>query len=247
MPQLLKRKLMARDLDTARAKTKPVPTPVARKTLADQVYAQLCEALRAGQFRPGQAITLRAVADALDISHMPVRAALERLEAEGAVVAPMKGRSLVIPQMSVFQLRELRDIRVELEGLAAERAAAIISDAELMVVERYCDLMQVAATAGNLKAYIRENWAFHTAVYRASKMDRLLAIIEGLWLRIGPYVGMMMPDRTAMVASMPNHHDVLDALRRHDGPAARAGIVADIHDSAETLGRILSDGGAAGS
>jgi DNA-binding GntR family transcriptional regulator len=241
MASLLKRKLNPRVLGPVRPNPKiPNPEPVA-KTLADQVYAQLREALMAGQFRPGQALTLRSVAEALDISHMPVRAALLRLEAEGAIAAPTNGRTLIIPQMRVSELLELRDIRAELEGLAAERAAAIISDAEILVADQHCHLMQTAAEAGNLEAYIRENWAFHTAVYRASRMKQLLGVIERLWLRIGPHVGMMMPDRTAMTASMPNHHKVVEALRRHDGFAARAGIADDIHESAENLSKVLPD------
>lgn len=239
MASLLKRKLNPRVLGPVRPDPKiPSPEPVA-KTLADQVYAQLRDALIGGQFRPGQAITLRSVAEALDISHMPVRAALLRLEAEGAIATPTNGRTLIIPQMTISELRELRDIRAELEGLAAERAAAIISNAEIDVAEQHCHLMQTAAATGNLEAYIRENWAFHTAVYRASRMKQLLAMIETLWLRIGPHVERMMPDQAAMAASMPNHHKVVEALRRHDGLAARAGIAADIHESAETLSKIL--------
>jgi len=239
MATVLKRKLHARDLGPLRTHLKPAIVAPVSKTLADQVYSQMREALMAGQFHPGQAITLRSIAEALDISHMPVRAALQRLEAEGAVVAPANGRTLIIPLMRVSELGELRDIRAELEGLAAERAATMISSAQLLAVERTCHSMQAAAAAGNLKAYIRENWAFHTAVYRASGMNQLLEIVERLWLRIGPYVGMMMPDRASMTASMPNHRNVLDALRRHDGPAARAGIAADIHESAETLRKAL--------
>ncbi|HEY1836681.1 MAG TPA: GntR family transcriptional regulator [Rhizomicrobium sp.] len=240
MPVTLKRRLSSGDFEPP---DRPAPLtvlePVARETLGDQIYGQLREALMAGQFRPGQAITLRSVAEALGVSHMPVRAALQRLEAAGAMVAPANGRTLVIPEMRLAEMCELRDIRVELEGLAAERAAALITNTELLVVEEHCHLMQAAAATGNLDNYIRENWAFHTAVYRASKMKQLLAIVEGLWLRIGPYICLMMPDRAALAASMPNHHRVLEALRARDGAAARAGIAADINDSAQALERIL--------
>src|SRR6202012_3955784 len=98
MASVLKRKLNAQVLGPVRLNPKTSAPEPAAKTLADQVYAQLREALMAGQFRPGQAITLRSVAEALDISHMPVRAALLRLEAEGAIAAPTNGRTLIIPQ-----------------------------------------------------------------------------------------------------------------------------------------------------
>ncbi|HEX4195857.1 MAG TPA: GntR family transcriptional regulator [Caulobacteraceae bacterium] len=213
--------------------------PVARLTLLDQVHAQLRQAIMSGRFRPGQALTLRSVAEALGVSHMPVRGALHRLEAEGALGAPTGRGTLLVPELRVSDLEEIRDIRVELEGLAAARAAAIITPEELAAVAAQVQLMQKAAVAGDLEAYILENWAFHTAVYRASHLSKLLGLIEGLWLRIGPYVGLMMPDREAMIASMPNHHDVYAALERGDAPAARQSIAADIVESAESLARVL--------
>lgn len=213
--------------------------PVGRETLQDQVYVQLRQALMAGRFRPGQPLTLRSVAEALGVSHMPVRGALQRLEAEGAIGSPANRRTLTIPEMRIGELEELRDIRVELEGLAAERAATRVTKAGLRSIEQQLALMQAAADAGDVEAYIRENWAFHTAVYKSSEMDRLLAMVETLWLRIGPYVRLMMPDQATMVESMPNHHAIFKALRLHDGVAARRAIAADITDSAHHLRTVL--------
>lgn len=240
MPDVLKRRLPDLTFDES-VDSGPLPllAPVERETLQNQVYLQLREALMAGRFRPGQSLTLRSVAEALGVSHMPVRGALQRLEAEGALGTPAHRRTLTIPELRAGELDELRDIRCELEGLAAERAAMRVGEDELIQIERQVHLMQAAALAGDIEGYIRENWAFHTAVYKASHMERLLSLIETLWLRIGPYVRLMMPDRAAMLESMPNHHDVFKALRQRDAKAARAAIAADIRDSADHLRSIL--------
>lgn len=216
-----------------------VLAPIGRETLVDQVYAELRRALMAGLFRPGQSLTLRSVSEALGVSHMPVRGALHRLEAEGALGSPGARRGLVVPELRLSEFEELRDVRVELEGLAAERAAASITAAELQDVRATAEVMGKAARAADLEGYIRENWAFHTAVYKASHMPQLLAIIEALWLRIGPHVRLMMPDKAAMLASIPNHLDVVTALERRDGERARASIAADIRESAEQLRAVL--------
>jgi DNA-binding GntR family transcriptional regulator len=239
MTEVLKRRRPELSFDEGGSSVLPMLAPVERETLSDQVYVQLRQALMAGRFRPGQSLTLRSVADALGVSHMPVRGALQRLEAEGAIGSPATRRTLTIPELRIGELEELRDIRVELEGLAAERAADRVSAQELIVIEKQGHLMQAAAVAGDVEGYIRENWAFHTAVYKASHMERLLALVETLWLRIGPYVRLMMPDRDAMVASMPNHHDIFRALREHDAKAARRSIAADIVESAAHLRTVL--------
>ena len=83
----------------------PSLPPVARYTLQEQAYLRLREALMSGHFVPGQAITLRAAAEALGTSPMPVRDALRRLEIEHALV-PRSNRILGVPEMTYASLTE---------------------------------------------------------------------------------------------------------------------------------------------
>lgn len=218
----------------------PTFDPLDRATLQSQIYQQLRKAVMGGVFRPGTVITIRAAADALGTSPMPVRAALQRLEAEGALVARGSKRTLEIPELTVEEYNELRDIRIVLEGLAAERAVANIEAEELSAIEANYQAMQAASEAGDLEGYVRSNWAFHLSIYTASHMETLVALIEGLWLRIGPYVPFMMPDRESMVASMPDHLHMLEAIRRRDGRAASQAIADDIGHSAVNLVKVLN-------
>ena len=218
----------------------PVFDPLDRVTLQGQAYQQLRKAVMSGVFKPGTTITIRAAAAALGTSPMPVRAALQRLEAEGALVARGSKRTLEIPALTAAEYEELRDVRIVLEGLAAERAVANITASELEQVESNCAAMQTAAEAGDLEAYVRGNWAFHLSVYRASRMEALVNLIEGLWLRVGPYVSFMMPDQASLAASLPDHWHVLEALKRKDGLAARQAIADDITHSAVALLKVLA-------
>ena len=53
----------------------PALKAIEQETMADKVYRQLREALMSGRFAPGQALSLRSVAEAVGSSTMPVRAA----------------------------------------------------------------------------------------------------------------------------------------------------------------------------
>lgn len=205
------------------------------ETLQRRVYDELRRLLMQGEIEPGRKLTIRGAAQALGVSMMPVRAALQRLESEGALVGYGGKRVMGIPDLSADAYREIRDIRVEVEGLAAERAAATVTDEEIAESEAHCARMQAAAEAGDRAGYVAANWDFHLSVYRASRMPTLVAIIEGLWLRVGPYVATMMPDRATLVRSMPAHWRIVEALKKRDGRAARAGIAADIGRSGATL------------
>lgn len=220
-------------------------SPIGRETLQGQAYDKLREALMSGRFTPGQNITLRATAAALGTSPMPVRDALRRLETERALVA-RSNRTLGVPEMTHGSLVELCDVRMALEGLAAEKAAAAITRAELAAVDALYQSMVEAAEAGDLIAYTRVNWAFHAEIYRASRSDLLVSLIEPIWMRVGPYVHRMMPDRESLIVSLPNHKRARDALRRHDSRLAREAIMNDIRESAEGLATALGAAEAAG-
>jgi DNA-binding GntR family transcriptional regulator len=216
----------------------PILSPVARDTLQEQAYLRLREALMSGHFVPGQAITLRAAAEALGTSPMPVRDALRRLEIEHALV-PRSNRTLGVPEMSYVSLTELREVRMALEGLAAEKAALLITSDEIAAVESHYQALAAGAAAGSPADYMRANWLFHTAIYRASRSHLLVSLIEPTWMRIGPYVRLMLPDRRALTDSLANHLRALQALRQRDGVGAREAIRRDIFESAEGLAGML--------
>jgi DNA-binding GntR family transcriptional regulator len=216
----------------------PGLSPVARDTLQEQIYTKLRHALMSGHFIPGQSITLRATAEALGTSPMPVRDALRRLEIEHALVA-RSNRTLGVPEMTYASLTELREVRMALEGLAAEKAAALISPEEIAVVEGHYQAMAAAASAGSPADYMRANWSFHAAIYRASRSQLLVSLIEPTWMRIGPYVRLMLPDRKSLLDSLGNHLRALQSLQHRDGEGARQAIQRDIFESAEGLAGML--------
>lgn len=210
-------------------------TPIDRTTLQNQVYEQLRDAVMGGLFQPGTPITIRAVASALGTSPMPARSALQRLEIAGALVAQGGKRTLVIPEMTQAEYQEMLDIGVLLEGHAAHRACNQISAEEVAIMRASCTAMEDAAQAYDRDRYVTENWTFHSTLYAASRLPTLMSFIEMRWLRIGPYVRHMMPDRLSLLHSMPNHWSVMEAIDGADADAARAAIVSDLRDCAETL------------
>jgi DNA-binding GntR family transcriptional regulator len=207
---------------------------VEHETMAGQVYQQLREALMSGRFAPGHPVSLRGVADAVGSSTMPVRAALTRLRAEGALVDG-PGRALMVPPITLDLIEELRDVRIALEGCVAERAASRMTDAHLHALQQTFDAMNKHAEAGDAAAYLRCNYAFHTGIYRHGASDITLATIQNMWLRIGPFLNIVTPDIAHMRHSMDAHRQIVDALWQRNGAAARAGIARDIGDAANNM------------
>jgi DNA-binding GntR family transcriptional regulator len=99
--------------------------------------------------------------------------------------------------------------------------------------------MSGSTAADERKSFMPANREFHFAIYAAARSDALLAVIENLWLQIGPYLGLLRGSGNWRTASR-QHRAVRDALARGDGPAARRALRADIDEAAAILARLLA-------
>ena len=115
----------------AMAKVRVQLEPIVRaKTLGDQAYASLREALASGALAPGHRLTVRGVVDLLGIGFTPAREALNRLGAEGGLDIGAS-RRLMVPTLTLARYEELVQIRMELEPMAAVAALAQLVDADV--------------------------------------------------------------------------------------------------------------------
>jgi DNA-binding GntR family transcriptional regulator len=211
----------------------PAFAPVEHQTLRDNAYAQLREALMTGQFEPGQHLTIRGLAAALGVSPTPIREAVRRLATERAIEAE-PNRWMRIPVLSAAQLRELRAIRLALEGLATEEAARRITPAELDEVRRLEAEIVALRPGGDPKQMIPRISRLHFAIYRASAMPDLVRIIESLWLRSAPYSNLLFPGYTRSERGRLRAA-VIKALERQDAAGARRFMEADIGGALDYL------------
>lgn len=222
--------------------------PAEHRTLHDHAYAQMRNALMTGRFEPGQKITIRGLSGALGISPTPVREAVRRLAAEGAIEM-QPNAWMKIPLLSAEALRELRDIRTALEGLATERAASRITADEVAALHEIDDSIRALRGTGDIKSMIVRIHRFHHSVYAAARMPALTQMIEGLWLRSGPYVNLLFTGYTKEERGRLRAK-TLAALDRRDAARARASMEADVgraldylidyvtdHEAAETRNR----------
>jgi len=213
-----------------------------RSSLSNQAYQQIRKALMVGELRPGQRLSGREIAVQLGTSLTPVREALLQLVAEGVLEA-RAGQSITVPHPTRAVYAELRDIRVEVEGLGAARAAACIGIAGMTELAATHDRLLRAKKAGKFGEALRHNEAFHLGLARESGMPRLFRAVESLWTQSGPFLNFLFngPDCWAVDGDPHCHIKVLEALRRRDSSAARAAIVEDIVSGGAALMAKLPD------
>ena len=204
-----------------------------RTSLVSHVETQLRDALIEGRLEPGTRLVTKELADSLGMSITPVREALVRFAASGVLTAE-PASSFRVPYMTVERYEELLKIRKLVEGLAAETAAARISDAEIGALENRLNAYLDAKRSRDSHLALKENKAFRFLVYSAADMPTLLEVIETLWLRAGPGFNYLYPEveEEQNRAEHANYSRLIRALRDRDSAAARDAIEHAIDDGA---------------
>jgi GntR family transcriptional regulator, colanic acid and biofilm gene transcriptional regulator len=192
-------------------------------SLEAAAYASLRDALIEGAFAPGARLSLRLVAAALGVSAMPVRAALRRLAAEQAVEVGAQG-SFVVPRLTRPAYRELVELRLLLEPLAAAKAAARLDRAGVAALGRLAAQAKAARHDGDWEAYRAADHKLHRDLYRAAQAPLLLATIEAFWIRRAAVFSLA---RALLSARAKDDHAGIMAGLRARAPDQVAQAVAD--------------------
>jgi DNA-binding GntR family transcriptional regulator len=213
----------------------PAAAPLAA-TQQDGTYLRIRQWIGLGRFLPGERLKIRQVAAELGVGQMPVRAALQRLAAEGALVN-RANCGVAVPRLSRAEFDDVLQVRLLLEGDAAERGALRLDDPQRARLAALCGQMRAAVDGADVKAYLDANEDFHRLLYGAAGSPTLMALIETVWLKVGPISNQLFDEPAAVPRLNDAHEDVVAALRRRDGAAVRQAIERDLFVAGQSLRR----------
>lgn len=173
-------------MDKAVPKTRLDPNPFAQKrpparrndeARGGYAYRVLREAIRSGNFQPGEHLRETDVAHWLGISRTPVREAFHRIISEGLVTnGPWNG--VMVADLNEDQLVQLYAVREALEGTAAALAAQHASEPD---VKQLSEILETeAGMLTDPKRLFIINGKFHQTLYRASHNRYLLQSVTSV-------------------------------------------------------------------
>jgi len=190
------------------------------KNLDQKVYQILKKKIIERKLLPGEKIPQEKLAQELGISRTPLISALKYLEKEKLVEAvPRRGFFVrLFSKQEMIYIFELREV---LEGLAARRAAAHISDEQILQLQNFFRAFNPNTQIADLKAYSREDRRFHHFVIEAGSKEFLKSILENYNIISYSYQtvsseGLIRPPDL----TLPEHLAVIDAISRRDQNAA---------------------------
>jgi len=195
-------------------------------TTAMQVAANLRLRILRGEFAPGARLKIDEIAALCDVSHMPVRVALQELESEG-VLDLYPHRGAVIRAVDARFVRNMLELRAAIEVMLTERCARMIDKAGLAVLDALARDFEAAAARKEPQAIVGANLRLHDAINRVADNPEALQVlgrgrllIQALRVRYG-----FGPGRVENVIA--EHRALLRAIARRD--EKRAGEIARRH------------------
>jgi DNA-binding GntR family transcriptional regulator len=214
---------------------KPTSVPLSPELLRINVHDELTRRFITGKVTPGSTLSTRGLAEEMGVSQTPVREALSRLAADGAVEIRSK-RKIVIPPMTAERFEDLLRCRELLEPEAAVRALPYIDAKRLKQLEQIDESIGAALDSGDVNAYMQGNFDFHFLIYGAQPRSTLNRLIETLWLQFGPYMRVVY-GRVGTANLVDQHEVAVRAIGAGDAKGLGRAILADIRDGMHLIGK----------
>jgi len=212
-----------------------------QEPLHERAHSALRRALRSGRFKPGQTMTIRGLSKEFGISATPVREALQRLIAAQALRL-QPNRTIIVPVLTKSRFQEITNVRLRLEGLAAQEATPRLGRRDIRELESLSSAMVEDIARKRFAQYLAHNERFHFLIYGASEMDFLLEMINLCWLQTGPWLNELASEGRFHSIANVAHDEIIACASAGNAEGVREAVQADILEAARLLERFLDDG-----
>jgi len=179
---------------------------------SEVISKHLRDAIISGQFAEDEPIRQDDIARVFNVSKIPVREALKRLEAEG-LVQFQRNKGAVVTRISEPELAQIFEVRVLLETQAIRLAVPKMTPAHIARANAICDEF---IGDDNISRWAELNWAFHTCLYEAAERPFLLNMIRSIHDKVERYLRVQMSFDEGKERADLEHREILRACADRD-------------------------------
>ena len=188
--------------------------------LKETAYAELKRRILQGEVTPGAFLSERQLALDLEMSKTPIRAAVERLEAEGFLaISPQQG--IVVRDLTIDELADHLEIRYALEPYVLQQIAGRLTPPQVELLEANLAAQLAAVERQDHGSVVELDSAFHILLCTFHGNGEILRVMQQLRAKIHRIVtraNELNPAR--MRGAYDEHRAIADAVLANDGPQA---------------------------
>ncbi len=192
---------------------------ISPKTLSDQAYAAILDAISDGTLKPGERLTQQSVAERLDVSRQPIHNALQILKAQG-FVQEVGRRGLAVASIDPKLLEEIYQFRSAIEPLAVRHAINALTPVTITQGREILARGAALAAGGKTATLAQADMDFHYFLYELSDNSLVIETMRLNWkhLRRGMGEVLRLPARAERV--WREHTAIFEAMVKGDLDAA---------------------------
>ncbi|UKS30865.1 GntR family transcriptional regulator [Paenibacillus sp. HWE-109] len=207
---------------------------ISRVNLTEEIYRIVKEDILSHKLKSGEKINIDQLARQLEVSNIPIREALSRLQSEGFIhVIPFKG--MFVTMMSLKDLNELYEIRLQLEPLAVEKAALRLP---VDILERLQDTMESLhdnppSAENGLEVVDQMNTSIHGTILAYCDNANLANLVRGYMEQVQRYLSFIQLtlDVDTTKVEWEEHQAILQKLRERDSQGAAEAMSIHLRNS----------------
>jgi DNA-binding GntR family transcriptional regulator len=200
-------------------------------SLAGRIAQALSERIVTGLLAPGMRLMQDHIAEEFQASHVPVREAFRKLEAQGlAVNKPRCG--VRVSELDPAMVGEVTEMRAALEGLALSHALPRLREADLDAAR---EALAEGETSDQIAVWEAANRLFHLAITAPCGMPRLMTAINDLHRADARFLFATWKRLDWQPRSDTEHRAILDAVIRREGEEARKLLETHVREAGRAL------------
>ncbi|MBQ2678778.1 MAG: GntR family transcriptional regulator [Firmicutes bacterium] len=207
--------------------------------LREIVYNTLREAILNGKLQSEERLMENQLAQRLGVSRTPIREALRMLAQENLVgIVPRKGAQVL--KMSEKDVKDILEVRASLETLAVELAAIRITDEEVASLKKIHKNFVKAVNSAEFSDMADLDANFHDVIFRASKNDKLLSIVNNLKIQLYRYrLAYLKYTEDNRKLAVKQHNELIKAIENHDSAKAKEVAAKHIKSQSEAIIEVI--------
>ncbi len=209
-----------------------------KRTLVEQVYDILLDAICSGEFQPGERLNQDEIATRLNVSRQPVNSAISILKANG-FVRDTGRRGVVVTEVDMEQYNSIYEFRSVVEPFATRLAADRIGDDARPEAQTILREGRSAIEAHDIKRLLAADVRFHEMIYRWSGNHVIEASMRANWPHMLRSMAEVLRDPASAQQSWDDHLRIMDALLAGNAEAASEAMERHIGLAMEKTRKVL--------
>lgn len=192
-----------------------------KSSLRERVFKNIREGILNGEYQKGDTLREMVIAKELNVSRTPVREAIRQLELEGLVYS-IPNKETVVAGISEEDVQDIFLVRSKIEGLAAKKAAELITEQEIKEIEEVLELTAFYAKKGDIVRIGELDHRFHDLIYTAAKSKIMRQVLSDFhsYVQKTRIASLATPGR--IEGLLEEHTAIFEAIKRKNGEEAES-------------------------